>query len=133
MIRLVFSSSACGPMTQERLLDILRDSRRDNVRDGLTGMLLYREGVFLQVLEGPAEAVDAALLRSFMNPHHTGEHVIERQAIGKRRFQDWRMSFECDRAVPPGVEGYSDFLLRERTAEDRRLFGDPTLALFRYF
>lgn len=44
---------------------MLAKSRSNNVRDGISGMLLYRDGDFLQVLEGPEDKVRAAFDRRF--------------------------------------------------------------------
>jgi hypothetical protein len=59
LIHLIYAGSAVGTPDAAALARVLRDSRRNNVRVDVTGMLLYTEGTFFQVLEGPAAAVDA--------------------------------------------------------------------------
>jgi hypothetical protein len=56
MFRLVYSSSARSGMTEDELKLILESAKVRNARRGVTGMLLFRDGVFLQLLEG--EEVD---------------------------------------------------------------------------
>ena len=57
LLSVVYSSTAVVPFSDHDLFELLEHSRENNARDGLTGMLLYRDERFLQVLEGPEEAV----------------------------------------------------------------------------
>ena len=55
MICLIYASSATKAMSQDELKALLAKARTNNQRDNITGMLLYNDGNFLQVLEGEAE------------------------------------------------------------------------------
>lgn len=57
MFRLIYVSSATAPFTEQQLEELLQESRRNNLSADITGMLLYREGKFMQTLEGPEVAV----------------------------------------------------------------------------
>ena len=57
LTHLVYISSARRLFTTEELRDLLAVSRRNNAREDVTGMMLYRGGSFMQVLEGPQDAV----------------------------------------------------------------------------
>ena len=89
MLQLVYISTAtkdanCG--------DILRTSRQNNGRDRITG-LLYADGVrFMQALEGPAEAVQAAYDRIKADPRHRAPVVLSRRDVEMREFGDWEMA-----------------------------------------
>jgi hypothetical protein len=89
MLQLVYISTAakdadCAP--------ILRASRRNNGRDGITG-LLYADGVrFLQALEGPADAVEAAYARIKTDPRHKAPVVLSRREVDEREFGPWEMA-----------------------------------------
>ncbi len=99
MIQTVYISTARGDTHQERG-HILLTSRRNNGRDGITG-LLYDDGVrFLQVLEGDTEKVDAAFARIKGDPRHRAVVILSRRPIDKREFGDWAMA-----SLSPGVEG----------------------------
>jgi hypothetical protein len=98
MIQIVYISTARGDTHVERG-HILLTSRRNNERDGITG-LLYDDGVrFLQVLEGEMEQVDAAFARIKVDPRHRAVVVLSRRAIDVREFGDWAMA-----SLTPGVE-----------------------------
>ena len=73
------------------LADILRASQKNNARDGITGMLLYADGNFLQVLEGPPEAVERTFARIERDPRHTQVIVMSDEPTQRRDFADWSM------------------------------------------
>lgn len=52
MIQLIYVSSAVNLMSEDELLDLLAQSSQRNKRKGVTGLLLYAGGNFIQVLEG---------------------------------------------------------------------------------
>ena len=61
-------------------------------RDRITG-LLYADGVrFLQALEGPADAVEAAYARITADPRHKAQVVLSRREVDTREFGDWEMA-----------------------------------------
>jgi hypothetical protein len=98
MIQIVYISTARGDTHVERG-HILLTSRRNNQRDGITG-LLYDDGVrFLQVLEGEMAQVDAAYARIKSDPRHRAVVVLSRRQIEAREFGDWAMA-----SLTPGVE-----------------------------
>ena len=91
MLQLVYISSA-NPAGAIDVAPILQASRRNNVRDGLSG-LLYADGRrFLQVLEGEPEAVEAAFARISADPRHRAVVVLSRREIATREFGDWAMA-----------------------------------------
>ena len=72
---------------------ILAASRRNNPRDGITGALLYGEGCFAQVLEGPLAAVERTFERIQCDFRHADVVVLEVQAVEARLFGDWSMAY----------------------------------------
>jgi hypothetical protein len=78
---------------------------------GITGLLLYRDGDFLQVLEGDAEAVEKIYDDILKDPRHTGVIRVLKQEIEEREFSDWKMGFiNLDEVNPDDIPGFSDFL-----------------------
>ena len=73
--------------------EILAVSRVNNARDGVTGGLLFSEGCFAQVLEGPLDAVEAAFERIQCDARHCEVVVLQSGPIAKRDFPDWSMAF----------------------------------------
>lgn len=94
LIHLIYTSAAReAEVPVSELEDILAISARNNARDGVTGMLLYAAGSFMQVLEGPERVVDGVFARVLRDPRHTGIVVIERGPIEERAFGQWSMGF----------------------------------------
>lgn len=80
-------------LTAADLQAILATSVRCNDEAGLTGFLLHGHGLFLQVLEGPAEAVQATLQRILADPRHTDVDVLQDAEREEREFGRWTMGF----------------------------------------
>ena len=91
---LFYMSSSTGLPTPEALEAVLSQARRNNAASGLTGMLIYREGTFLQYVEGPDAAV-ARLRKSLTDdPRHSGIIFLSVGPSPERLFGDWSMGFE---------------------------------------
>ena len=90
---------------------LLKQACENNTRDGITGMLLYKNGQFMQVLEGTAEAVTTTFSRISRDPRHRKVTVLLKGAVQERRFSDWSMAFR-DLNLPDHQEvpGFSEFL-----------------------
>ncbi|MFP4281981.1 MAG: BLUF domain-containing protein [Opitutales bacterium] len=108
LIALVYVSSASRMLRREELVEMLSKARVNNHRAGITGMLLYHDGNFMQALEGPATAVDALERRIARDPRHHGVIRIYRKSIPERTFQDWSMGFAQVDASLREVEGLHD-------------------------
>ena len=90
MIQLVYASHPCGFDTA-MLAGILLDARRCNARDGITGLLICRADLYLQLLEGPEAAVEAAYRRIAADDRHTDLVLLSRQTVAHRLFPRWAM------------------------------------------
>lgn len=110
MIQTSYISSATEPMSTAALLALLQECRTHNADHGVTGMLLYGNGTFLQVLEGDERAVDALVARIREDSRHTDLQVLYRTPIDRRQYPDWSMGFKriSDQALQQ-VEGLRDF------------------------
>lgn len=93
MIRLVYASHATVPFTDADLDALLETCRRHNVAHGVTGMLLYRDGDFLQALEGEEDAVRETFARITRDRRHAGTVVLDQSPIHEREFGSWAMGF----------------------------------------
>ena len=111
LISTVYVSSAVKPFTPAELVDLLRVARDNNARAGLTGMLLYHEGNFMQMLEGAPAAVDALLAKLRDDPRHTRVQVLLRKPIAARTCGEWQMAFRDTRSLSPAeLSEVSQFL-----------------------
>jgi hypothetical protein len=87
---------------------LLTTSRRTNQSRHLTGLLLYRQGRSLQVLEGPEATVRDRTVIITADPRHTRLRVLVEETTTERQFPDWTMGYETIRpdmsAEVPGYE-----------------------------
>lgn len=73
--------------------DILAKSRTNNVRDQITGALLFNAGCFAQVLEGPLDRIEAAFERIQQDERHGEVSLLTLEPIAMRSFPNWAMGF----------------------------------------
>jgi len=110
-ICLVYVSAAAGPMGRADLLGLLRQSRRDNLKAGITGLLLHMDGRFMQALEGEQERVLALYRRIAVDARHARVTTLIKFAIPARAFPDWTMGFaDIDGIRAEDRAGFSPFL-----------------------
>lgn len=92
LLQLVYASRPFG-FDAGMLTNILFDARRCNTRDGVTGALICRDDLFLQLLEGPEAAVAATYDRIRADDRHIEVRQLLRRMIGEdgRMFAAWAM------------------------------------------
>ena len=119
MYSLVYVSSATKLWTKEELVELLRASRENNAPQGITGLLLYKDGNFMQMLEGDEQAVTALYERIELDPRHRGAIVLLKGQEDARQFPDWSMGFR-DLKSPElrSQPGFSEFLNAPLTARE---------------
>ncbi len=128
LVRVIYVSTANHAVDASALQDILEASVRNNEPSGLTGMLLYAGGSFMQVLEGEEEAVDATLARVHRDPRHSDVFEIDRSPIDERAFANWRMGFRrLDASDVVAHPGYAPFF--QHGFEPSALGAKPGVAL----
>jgi hypothetical protein len=97
LYRLVYCSRNQIRGTHEEIIaeiqSILSASRENNPPAGLTGALLFNEGLFAQVLEGPVESVDGTFERIQCDPRHSDVTVLQNGPANHRDFPAWSMAF----------------------------------------
>lgn len=70
---------------------ILADARRRNVEDDITGALICRADIYLQLLEGPISKVKAAYTRINRDDRHHSIRELVFDPAGSRLFPGWAM------------------------------------------
>lgn len=79
------------PLSEAEITSIGEQSRANNERAGLTGLLMASGGLFYQVLEGPAEAVDETYAKIVEDGRHTDLLLLSTETEVERRFPKWSM------------------------------------------
>jgi hypothetical protein len=111
MYQIVYVSTATREYGKDELTRILSVSRRNNQRDGVTGMLCYHGGTFFQMLEGERSKVEAVMARVEKDPRHYGVLVLLEQEVVARDLSDWSMAFaEVSGREAELLEGFSTLL-----------------------
>ena len=116
---LCYVSAETVSFSQDELVSLLTDARQANAERDVTGLLLYREGCFYQVLEGSESAVRQTFEDIQSDPRHKEVRVLFSGDTEAREFADWQMGFiNLDGVELGALTGYSDFLSREDNAKD---------------
>ena len=89
-VQLVYSSRPFG-YDDLTLTGILLRARENNARSGITGTLICRGDLFLQMLEGPCDAVASTFERIARDERHADVVQLLCRDIDKRLFPDWSM------------------------------------------
>ncbi|PPD28221.1 MAG: blue light sensor protein [Hyphomicrobium sp.] len=95
--QLVYASRPFG-FDDLALRGILALARRNNERDGITGALVCREDLYLQLLEGRHDRVEAALKRIAVDDRHTDLKVLISGDVTERLFPGWAMRHDPARS-----------------------------------
>lgn len=91
--QLVYISRSIKLMTSADLLPLLEQSRHRNTAADITGMLLYKDRSFIQLLEGPEQAVDQLYSCIFADSRHLKVKTVVELRVAERSFSQWSMGF----------------------------------------
>ena len=126
MFYLIYASSAGKLFSKEQLVDLLARSQANNVTLGITGMLLYKDGSFMQALEGDEAAVRGLFEKISHDSRHKMVSVIHQGNIDERQFPDWSMGFRnLNSPDVQSVPGYTEFLNKGLTGNE--FTSNPTI------
>jgi hypothetical protein len=93
LYRLMYVSTSSRFLTDAEVDALLAQSRRDNEAAGITGMLIYVDGHFLQYIEGRRAEIAALTARIEEDPRHHGLLRIMEGPSQSRAFPDWSMGY----------------------------------------
>jgi hypothetical protein len=90
LVRLLYASRATDPQSSA-IDDILVQSRQGNPSAGITGILCYGGGIFLQAIEGGRNAVSDLFSHIQRDLRHKDVVLLHYEEISERRFSGWTM------------------------------------------
>jgi hypothetical protein len=93
MFRIVYVSTAAVAFSEEELRHLLRAARSNNEASGVTGMLVYSRGQFLQALEGESGPVISTFDRISADVRHAELKTLQRGNHADQWFANWSMGF----------------------------------------
>jgi hypothetical protein len=130
LFRAIYTSRPFG-FDSAILSGILMDARSANARDGITGALICRADIYMQLLEGPEAQVRNTLDRISRDDRHVEVRLHVAEQVPDRLFGDWAMLHDpaatwiwtqdqvagdaIDRATP---EEITNFFTRLRALQD---------------
>jgi Sensors of blue-light using FAD len=91
LVRLLYVSRAVNPDAPEAIEAILSQSRAHNLSNGITGILCYGGGVYLQAIEGGRNAVNDLYSIIVKDHRHKDVVLLHYEEIAERRFGGWTM------------------------------------------
>ena len=108
MFSLIYVSSATELFTTQQLDELLQQSRANNAGLGISGMLLYRDGNIMQLLEGDEARVRALYAHIAGDRRHHSCQILLTSQSDERMFPEWSMAFR--RLEPTDQpDGFSEF------------------------
>ncbi|MEZ9525512.1 BLUF domain-containing protein [Enterovibrio norvegicus] len=105
--QIVYISSAERPFTESELNAMLGDIRSNNEALGITGMLLYKDGDFIQAIEGDEHIVSSLFEKICRDHRHYGIVEMMRKSLVERQFKDWSMGFHKLTNTDPRLDGFN--------------------------
>lgn len=90
--RATFKPNIRGGIDRE-VARILMESRRNNSKRDVGGVLYYGDGNFFQCLEGESAAVDKVFEKIKHDPRHSQIRVLAKRTVANRKFESWSMKY----------------------------------------
>jgi len=107
---IVYMSLACEAMSPEQLAVLMERARACNQAAGVTGMLVYHEREFMQLLEGERSVIETLYDKIATDPRHQQVYQLWAAPITTRNFHDWTMGFVAvDDSVLQRHTGFASF------------------------
>jgi hypothetical protein len=93
LVHVIYIGVAATEISEHDTAERLKETRKANRKNDVSGMMLYVEGCLLLLLEGKGHNVDAAF--DEIAARRPGWRVLLREPIAEREFPDWVMGFEA--------------------------------------
>ena len=93
MFYLIYVSHAANGLKSSDLHDILKKAHEVNANLGITGLLLYKNKRFMQLIEGQEDAVRGLYQKILQDPRHRDLIVLQEDTEPERQFPGWSMAF----------------------------------------
>ncbi len=131
LFQLAYDSRAVHPMSKADLQELLEEARTRNKKLHVTGLLLYKNKRFFQILEGPEVAVRIIFRSILADERHENIRTLLTCPIDDRTFPEWRMGFiSAEGETPdPGEPQTSNYLIGQGLQIRCPLFANVANAL----
>jgi hypothetical protein len=104
----VYVSRSMQPMSLDELGKLLTQARASNQAEGISGVLLHHDGLFLQLIEGEPKAIDTLLNKITADRRHEGLLILaDSEQDRPPMFPEWKMGFyhlsSIEQVIGPGL------------------------------
>ena len=107
MYYILYNSYAVSPFNDESLKELLMQAQKKNERLGITGMLFYFSGQFLQLIEGDENAVKQLGKEIAEDNRHKYFAILKEGHVENRFYKEWSMGFKS--VAPENFEDVKNF------------------------
>ncbi|MEM7335697.1 MAG: BLUF domain-containing protein [Chloroflexota bacterium] len=117
IFKIMYVSSADHTMSDDELMDLLTTSKKNNQARNISGLLLYFDGNFIQLLEGDRDEVQALYAKIAKDRRHSGVIKLIEKFADKREFPEWSMGFRKldEQTIDPSIAGFLDLVQDSET------------------
>ena len=123
LMHIVYVSFSFKDLTEIDLENLLADIRKRNKLQKVTGLLLYNDGTFIQLIEGKTRIIKNLFEKIKNDKRHSDVVLLLDESIKKRAFPDWTMGYyKLNKEQSGKIPGYSDFM----HSSDSRKFIEST-------
>ncbi len=113
--QIIYSSESTMPMQSDDLEELLERARAKNDKHGISGALVYADGMFLQILEGERADVQALMAKIVRDVRHESVSILREGEIASAKFASWKMAYVS--ATPQQVAIWAGIGVAESRAE----------------
>lgn len=103
---IAYVSKAVRSLYEDELVDLLTKARERNMRENITGLLLYSNMRFVQYIEGPELGVKKLFAEILVDSRHVDVSLLLDEAIAERDFGSWTMGY-----LPLSSKAVDDFII----------------------
>ena len=93
LLSMTYVSRANKEMEIEEIREILKEAERNNTANAITGMLIYKDNIFLQTIEGSRSRINRLLHNLIDDDRHHDLQVLEARELTHREWAKWSMNY----------------------------------------
>lgn len=124
LYELLYTSHANQDLSDEDLAQLLDQSRKRNATIGISGLLIYHNQEFVQLLEGEKDQVQALYDRIALDDRHSSVRTFWDGEIERRNFRNWAMAYIDTRKLDLSNLDWVDILLKKNISLEDLTYND---------